>query len=339
MTATVAYVGSHGVRVPFSADNVNMVLPIRTSAGYLFPNPVGSGTIINPHFAGGISGLFHASSTSYNALQVGVQKAASHGLQLQASFTWSRSIDSGTASVHGDDYTNSISSLPFYDLGALRGPSDLNIGRTLVISPLWQLPSPKSLSGLAGWITNGWWMGGIFKVNDGVPFTALFGAGGDPLGTNSTDPFDFPNRLSGPGCASLVNPGNVNNYIKTNCFAIPTAPSQAFYTANCDPKFGTFPQCFNLRGNAGRNILIGPGLADLDFMIYKDSYIKRLSENFHIQFRAEAFNILNRANFSPPTAGNTSIFNADGSANPTAGLITTTTTTARELQFGLKVIW
>jgi hypothetical protein len=207
--------------------------------------------------------------------------------------------------------------LPWYDLKSVRGLSDFNISRTLIINGTWQVPSPKSLSGPAQWITNGWELGGIYKVSDGVPFTATFGTNSDPQGLNSSDPWDFPNRLTGPGCATLTNPGNPDNYIKTECFAIPTAPGPPgtdattcpFYNGSgsngigCDPKAFTdsagnpigvpFPQCFNLRGNSGRNTLIGPGTIDLDFSVYKNNYIKRISENFNIQFRAEFFNILN----------------------------------------------
>ena len=117
-----------------------------------------------------------------------------------------------------------------------------------------------------------------------MPFTATFGTDGDPQGLNSSDPWDFPNRLVGPGCNSSINPGNPNNYIKSQCFAVPTAPSAAFYTANCDPAVGTFPQCFNLRGNSGRNILIGPGTSNLDFPVFKNNSIKRVLENFNVQF-------------------------------------------------------
>jgi hypothetical protein len=173
-----------------------------------------------------------------------------------------------------------------------------------------------------------------------VPFSATFGTNGDPLGKDSSDPWDFPNRLTGSGCHSLVNPGQPRNYIRTQCFAIPTAPSATFYAANCNPALGTAPQCFNLLGNAGRNILIGPGLSNLDFFVYKNNYVKRISEGFDVQFRVEIFNILNRVNFAvPSTPGNTDIFNADGSPNSAAGLLTSTTTSARQIQFGLKVIW
>src|SRR6202021_1299408 len=142
--------------------------------------------------------------------------------------------------------------------------------------------------------------------------------GSDPAGTLASDNYAFPDRLTTPACAKLVNPGNPDNYIKTQCFTLPTAPSMAFWQANCDttshiygPNLTTepFPVCFNLRGNAGRNILIGPGLTNLDFSIFKNNPVKRISENFNVQFRAEFFNILNRANFAVPASPtNTDIF-------------------------------
>jgi hypothetical protein len=339
LTALVGYVGSRGVHLSFRPDDLNIVLPTRTPQGYLFPSPVASGTILNPNF-GDINGTFYEANSFFHALELGVQKAMSHGLQLQGSYTWGKSIDTGSAAAHGDQFSNSLSSLPWYDLKSLRGLSEFNISRTFVINGTWKVPSPKSLSGPAAWITNGWELGGIYKASDGVPFTATFGTDGDPQGLNSTDPWAFPNRLTGPGCNSLVNPGNPNNYIKTQCFAVPTAPTAAFYTANCDPTFGTAPQCFNLRGNAGRNIMIGPGTSNLDFSVFKNNYVKRISEDFNEQFRAEFFNILNHANFAVPVApDNTDIFDSSGAPTGVAGLLTSTTTDSREIQFALKIVW
>ncbi len=84
----------------------------------------------------------------------------------------------------------------------------------------------------------------------------------------------------------------------------------------CDPKEGTFPQCFNLRGNAGRNIMVGPGLTNLDFSLFRNNFIRRISENFNAQFRVEVFNILNRPNFASPSGSGdkptTDIFNSTG---------------------------
>jgi hypothetical protein len=338
LTTLIGFVGSRGVHQPVRVDDSDIVIPTKTPEGYLFPSPVGSGTRINPNW-GNIRSIFYAGGSSYNALIVGVQKAMSHGVQIQGSYTWGKSIDTSSATVAGDQFSNSISSLPWYDLKSVRGLSDFNIGRTLVINGIWQVPSPRSFSGPVAWITNGWELGLIFKVSDGVPFTATFGTDGDPQGLNSSDPWAFPNRLSGPGCATLTNPGNPNNYIKTQCFAVPTAPSPAFWTANCDPAFGdlTNLQCFNLRGNAGRNILTGPGLTNLDFSVFKNNHIK---EKFNVQFRVEFFNILNHANFAVPvTPDHTDIFDSTGSPTGVAGLLTSTTTTAREIQFALKLIW
>jgi len=349
LTAVLGYVGSRGVHEPFNRDDMNIVIPTLTSAGYLLPAPVTSGNLLNSTF-GAIRGILYEGTSSYNALEVGIQKKMSRGLQLQGSFTWGKSIDTSSSTVAGNQFGNSIGSWwPYFDVKASRGLSDFNIGRVLVLNAIWDVPGLKSASGPVGWVTNGWELGGIYTASDGVPFTATFGTDADPLGLNSSDPWDFPNRLTGPGCKSLINPGNPNNYIKTQCFALPTAPNMAFWQSNCDttsaiygPNLTTepFPVCFNLRGNAGRNILIGPGTSELDFSIFKNNPIKKISETFNVQFRSELFNILNRANFAVPiTPDHTDIFDSAGSPSGSAGLLTSTTTTAREIQFALKVIW
>jgi len=266
----------------------------------------------------------------------------SHGFQVQGTFTWGKSIDTSSATVAGDAFGNSISSLDWFDMRLTRGLSDFNVGRTIVINGTWDIPAPKSFSGPARWIADGWELGTILTVSDGVPFTATWGTGDDPAFTMSNDDWAFPNRLGGAGCKTLTNPGNPNNYIKTQCFAVPTAPSAAFWAANnCQGGDGiTDLTCPNLRGNAGRNILIGPGITNLDFSIFKNNRIRRISENFNVQFRAEIFNILNHANFAPPvTPDNSDIFRSDGTATGVAGLLTRTTIPERQIQFAIKFIF
>jgi hypothetical protein len=341
VSAMVAYVGSRGVHQGFRVDDLDMVLPSRIPQGFLFPvqDPNNPLPTLNPNF-GQIYGLAYGGSSFYDSLLAGVTKRMSHGLQFQGSFTWGKSIDNGSGSIAGDTFSNGLSSLPWYDLNSNRGLSDFDIRRTVILSATWQVPEPKSFSGPAAWVTSGWELGAIFKANDGVPFTATWGTDGDPQGLGSSDPWAFPNRLTGPGCQSLVNPGNPNNYIKTECFTVPTAPNAAFYNANCDTTVGTGLQCFNLRGNAGRNILTGPGLTNLDFSIFKNNRVKRVSENFNVQFRAEFFNVLNHANFSVPvTPDNTDIFDSTGSPTGVAGQLRSTATTAREIQFAMKLFW
>jgi hypothetical protein len=364
LAGMIAYVGSRGIHQPFKVDEADLVIPTKTQYGYLWPQVDIAGNLtsgpnagnppatINPNF-GSIRGLFYEGHSYYDALETQLSKRMSHGFQMQGVFTWAKSIDTSSASVAGDTFGNSISSLHWFDMRLSRGPSDFNVGRTLVVSGTWELGTPKSRAAPAQWALGGWELGLIFTASDGVPFTPTFGTGSDPQFSLSSDDWAFPNRLGGSGCNSLTNTGNPVNYIKTNCFAVPTWPGDmTSWAANCDqfppnaqpssgPPFAApFPQCFNLRGNAGRNIMIGPGVTSLDFSLFKNNYIKSISERFNIQFRAEIFNILNHPNFAPPTQGvNTDIFDGTGTLNPTAGLLTKTTTTAREIQFAVKVIF
>jgi len=335
LAGMVAYVGSRGIHQPFKVDESDLVIPTKTPYGYLWPI---NGTVINPNY-GSIRALFYEGHSYYNALEAQLSKRMSHGFQVQGVFTWAKSMDTSSASVAGDTFGNSISSLDWFDMRLSRGLSDFNVDKTIVVNGTWELGTPKNMSAPAQWALGGWELGVIFTASGGVPFTPTWGTGSDPALTQSSDDWAYPNRLGGSGCSTLTNPGNPINYIKTQCFAIPTWPGDmASWSANCVGP--VYPQCFNLRGNAGRNILIGPGVTSLDFSMFKNNYIKSISERFNIQFRAEIFNILNHPNFAPPVQGvNTDIFDGTGTPNPTAGLLTRTTTTAREIQFAVKVIF
>ena len=377
VTATIGYVGSHGVHQAFRVDDANLVLPTLTSAGYLFPQVDADGNqcVANTQCAantgnppskinegtnvGDIRYMNWGGSSFYDALQLGVVKRLSHGFSVQGSFTWSKSIDTNSGVIAGDGFSNSVSSLPWYDLRRLtRTVSDFNIGRTLVISALWNLPTLKTASRPLGFVANGWEFGAIFKANDGVPFSTLFGTGSDPNGLLSGDDYAYPNRVA--GCNPIDknfrhSPSGQPLYINpnSNCFTVPTAPNMAFWTANCDPappslgaNISDTPSlsplaCFNLVGNSGRNSLIGPGLMNLDFSVYKNMKIRKISEDFNLQFRAEFFNIMNHANFNVPDLGDGHDDMIDGSGSPNggAGLLTTTTTDPREIQFALKFTW
>ncbi len=144
---------------------------------------------------------------------------------------------------------------------------------------------------------------------------------------------------------------------------MPAWPDPSTWGANCDPappslggpidSSNTTPwlsplACFNLRGNAGRNILTGPGITSLDFSVFKNNYVKRISENFNVQFRLEMFNLLNHPNFAPPGPGdgNTDTFDGTGAPlggtlqNPgTAGKLIRTTIPERQIQVALKIVF
>jgi hypothetical protein len=276
---------------------------------------------VNPS-VGQVNGLFWAGSSSYHALQTHLSGRVTKNLQLGASYTWAKGIDDASATVTGDNFLNSTPNLPWFDPRLRRGLSDFDIRHNLVINSIWQIPGPASRLAFVRWLAGGWQVGGIYQLSGGLPFTARIG--GDPLGLKSTNTYDFPNRLPGPGCNSLVNPGNPSHYIKTECFGTPSS--------------------ITLLGNLGRNVLIGPGLSNFDFSLFKNNPVRRISESFNVQLRAEFFNVLNHPNFSPPVSNNTLFGFNNGTQKftallATAGQISTTSTSSRQIQFGVKLVW
>ena len=335
-TGMIAYVGSRAVHNLMQTDDSSIVLPsAKTPEGYLWPLPPSNGTLlptINPNF-GRVPATFWNSDAVYHALELQLQKRMSHGVEAQASYTWGRSIDSASGSTDGDQFQNGISSLFFFDPRLRRGPSDFNQTHNLTLSYTWDIPSATRLPSVLGWAASGWEFGGIFQATSGTPFTVIISP--DPLGVNSTDPFDFPNVV--PGCNPVQ--GGLN-YLNVNCFALPAATPDI--AAGCAPfpgNGGGIPgTCANLLGNVRRNSLVGPSLVNFDLSLFKNNYVRRISEQFNVQFRVEIFNILNHANFNPPTANN-AIFDGTGIPVPFAGQLTSTATTSRQVQFALKVIW
>ena len=130
-------------------------------------------------------------------------------------------------------------------------------------------------------------------------------------------PTTTPDRLTGAGCSEAVNPGNPNRYIRTECFRLPSP--------------------VRLRGNSGRNILTGPGITNVDVSASKRLRLPAVPERFSAILRMDVFNTLNGANFSVP--GNVQLFNPDGSAIGSAGVITSTTTPSRQIQMSLRLDW
>jgi Carboxypeptidase regulatory-like domain len=364
---TLAYAGSRGIHNPFQLDDINTVFPALTSAGWLFPNPICSSPRATPPPCQGKSGptivpgnrinpntfqiqtTLWQSMSYYNSFQVQVEKRMSHGFEVQGSFTWSKTMDTSSGSFAGDNFAGDVTpTIPWWDLRIVRGLSDFDVERNLVINALWKVRTPGSFAGPAGWIARNWEIGGILTLSDGVPIWPLDGLEGDPMGQLNSEPLAIPDPVGGPGCRSLINPGNPNNYIKTQCLEVAQAPNLRFWNANCDPMppIGTFGaptpvaplRCDNLLGHLGRNSIIGPGLFNFDYSMVKDNHIPRISEAFNIEFRAEFFNILNRPNFAPPV-NNLVAFDHAGTPVPGFGQINTTQTPGREIQFALKVIW
>jgi hypothetical protein len=316
----VGFIGSKGVHQPFRTDEANTVQPIGFTNGFLtFPQP-GTAPVLNPN-VGQIAAIFYNNNTYYDGLQAGFTQKMNHGLQLQASYTFSKAIDLGSAVLAGDPFGNSIAGLFFFAPFTRRGVADFNVPNQFTFNYLYQIPQFNNLHRPVGLLANGWQASGIFFAQNGLPFTPTIA--GDSLGIRGTQPYNVPNRISTtPGCSTGVNSRRANGYINLNCFVFPTP------NAN-----GT-----TIYGNAGRNSLLGPRLSELDFSLMKNTPLSKTKENLDLQFRAEFYNILNHSNFSPPIANRT-VFTAAGAPVGTAGNITSTVTTNRQIQFGLKLLF
>ncbi len=358
-TLLVGYVGSHGVHGTTQTDDVNEVLPAHLNGWYYWPcDPFpggnsndcvgrGTGAKINQSW-GRLPSTFFRNSSLYNGLQVQINKRMSHGFQVSGGFTWQKSIDTASGAVISDSVVTAISTLNWFDPKLTRAVSDFNSARVFTLNYLWDIPTPKAWSGFTRSALGGWELGGIFSASSGEPFTPLLA--GDVLGQSNTDPFAYPNRL--PSCGNnLTNPGNVTNYIKLNCFQIPAVANIS--GVNYIPL-----------GNAGRNILEGPGLMDFDFSVVKNTKISKISETFNVQLRLDIFNLFNRANFNPPVTNEfimdptllgTGVLAQPGPAGPctsnslgNSGCVANagaldggdmTSTTSRQMQVSLKIIW
>jgi hypothetical protein len=330
-TAMVAYVGARGVHMWNQYQDVNMVLPtslISSDPNFNYANLVytgprqdlvwptrGTGTPINP-LTGRVNLALWNGNYYYNAFEAQINKTLSHGFQIEGSYTFAKNIDNGSGGTAPDQYRNSISTPLWFCTQCTHALADTNIKNALSVNYNWNIPTPAFFPVPARAILGNWQTGGILTMQSGTPFTVL--VSGDPLGQGSTDPYQYPDRLNGPGCKTAVNPGNVNEYIKLQCFTTPS-PS-------------------NRLGDSGRNSLIGPGLMAFDLSLFKNIPIARISESFRAQFRIEMFNALNHSNFTSPNANRT-ILNPDGTSVPFAGALTLTSTTNRQIQFGLKLLW
>lgn len=359
----IGYVGMRAVHQFVSPQDPNGVPgQFVSGAGYLWPIPntapvpasnicsngsaptaTGCPWPVNNPNVGDIRSAIWSGSAFYNGLQVHFKKAMSSGLEGQASYTYGHCIDDGSSGAVSDQFQNSLST--FYwmypDIKSdHRGNCDYDQRHVLSLSFIYMIPSPTG-NAFARNIAGGWEVGGILTAQTGTPFTILIA--GDSLGFLSSDPHNYPNRLSTPDCRNPTNPGNTANYLKLSCFTVPYAP--ASFASQCVPaatgSAGPLPNtvtCMNLLGDTGRNQIFGPGLLNLDFSLFKNIAVKKISEAFNVQLRFEFFNVMNHPSFQSPLDTN-AVFNTDGTPNPGAGQLDATTGTQREIQMGVKIAW
>jgi hypothetical protein len=332
-TFTMGYVGSHGyhelvgidanepVPVICPASPCPAVYPANFPAG-LAGTPVPTGTYYipagtpkaNPSLANTWT-WFSAGTSSYNALQLDLNHRFSNDLSFRANYTWSKALDDGD-SLNQTTAGNApgLVANP-YDIRADWGPATYDARNLASISAVYALPFGmgkrygSGMSGLANGFVGGWSVTSIVSLQSGFPFTPQLSYNPSNNGDTRNPVRPFVN----PDFTGSIITGNPNQYFNPAAFLAPPANS-GFY------------------GNLGRDTLTGPGLETWDFSAVKDTPIH---ERASLQFRAEFFNLTNHTNFNTP---NLIVFTPTG-VSGTAGAISSTATTARQIQFALKLLW
>ena len=241
-------------------------------------------------------------------------------MSFQSSYTFSNSEDTTQASTFFSDATNgTTSALPEFIPGYNKGPSDFDIRHNWVVNFIWALPGTTGHTGVSGALLNGWNLSGIWTMRSGNPLTVF-------VTTNRSRSQWNPSR--GPGIGQ-DRPDYAPGYGPEN--AVLGRPEQWF-----DPNAfvlqpaGTF-------GNTGRGDFVGPNLRTLDVALTKTAAWAAGGGTGRVEIRLEAFNLLNRANFGVPELR---AFAGTRDGEPvlaTLGRISSTVTSARQIQLGVRV--
>jgi len=311
---SVGYVGSRGVDLVSPMDFNPPVPTIDANGVYHFGTLQANGTVLsNPRVSPNRQLLSFGSLTPqfdsrYNSLQTSLNRRLSKNFQVQAAYTLSNSIDNGGyLSSYNSNVAGALEN-PF-QRSVDNSPSSFDVRHVLRVNGLAMLPFHGNV------FVEGWQLSGIVSATSGTPVTLL-------------DGFD----MAGSGTSPRPN-----------------------YVAGCNPYSGTYngqqvggpnlwynPSCYSLEapgtlGNLGRDTIRGPHFVDTDLALLKDTRIRRLSETFDVQFRAEFFNIFNHANYALPA--NTLFSNSAGGRLPTAGFISSIVGTPRQIQFAVKLVF
>jgi len=306
---TIGYIGSHSYHQILSED-MNEPVPAYLSNGTPYYAPGAANA--NPDLANSTSWVSQGVGL-YNALEVDVRRSYANGLQFRGNYTWSKNLDDGSAwntSVSGN--TPAYVEFPL-DPKLDWGPSATDVRNSASINGSYDLPFGPGhalfshATGAAKLLSAGWTLSAIAALQTGFPFSPQ-------LGYNPTGNGDTRNPVRpdwNPDFHGNLYPRTASEYFNPAAFLPPAT--------------GTY-------GNVSRDALAGPGLSQLDISTAKKT---RLAEGVTLAFRAEFFNILNHTNFLTP---NEVVYSsANSGISPTAGVVTATSTTSRQIQFGAKL--
>ncbi|HUD55932.1 MAG TPA: carboxypeptidase-like regulatory domain-containing protein [Terracidiphilus sp.] len=306
---TLGYVGSHSYHQILSED-MNEPVPTFEADGTAF-YPTGA-VNANPALANSTSWVSQGVG-SYHSLVVDVRRSFASGFQFRGNYTYSKNLDDGSAwntSVSGN--TPAFVEFPL-DPKLDWGPAATDVRQLGSINGSYELPfgANRRFLNHAGkpvnFIVGGWTASGIVTAQTGFPFSPQLGY--NPTGNGDTRNPVRPNW--NPNFTGTLYPRTPNQYFNPAAFLPPAT--------------GTY-------GNVSRDSLTGPGSTEVDFSATRSAH---LTERLGLQFRAEFFNILNHTNFLTP---NEVVYtSATSGISPTAGVITATSTTSRQIQFGAKL--
>jgi hypothetical protein len=254
----------------------------------------------------------NTASSIYSALQANITKRISNGLAVQAAYTWAHAIDNSS-----DPLVPTAGNQGFprdsLNLAAERGNSDFDVRQRLVINYSWDLPLGRGRAylaeGFASRILEGIEVAGVTTFSGGLPYDIF-----SPWDTAHTGQPQRPDFNPGATLQPVSNP-------RTQ-----TGPNLGFFFDSLvNPQFGR-------AGNLGRNHFYGPGTNNWDMVLQKSI---GLSERINLQFRAEAYNLFNRVQFTQPDnlIADTNSFGQSNSQVKRPDI----TTGARQIQFGMKL--
>jgi hypothetical protein len=307
ITATVGYAGSRAYNL-ISAIEANPVVPVIQADGSKF---FAAGAPRRNTAFGPIDYRTNGGHSEYNSLQLSAQKRFSHRYQLQAAYTLAKAMDNMQAQLNADVNNSTVYPQDPYNRDLDWARADFDVRHMFTSNFVWDLPGPDASALLGGWQLNG-----IITLRTGVPFTpALGGTNWSRSGNTSGE--DRPNLRPGIDPDSLIL-GGADHYFDTSAFLLPTQ--------------GTF-------GNAGRNILAGPKYAMTNMSLVKNTRLGFLGSGGQMQLRLEMFNLLNRPNFATPDRTVFAAASANEAPLATAGRITRTITSSRQVQLGAKLLF
>jgi hypothetical protein len=273
------------------------------------------------HSFGGMTYAQNQTNSIYNGMTVGLKKRFAAGFSIDAAYTLGKTIDSTDIGGGGNDACcSNIADIT--NLRRERGLAVFDVRQRLALSGLWELPRPKTQSALLNGLLGGWQMSNVTILQSGTPYSVY-----------CSTPF-LPVRddngviVGNSGCDYNAD-GNNFDYLNTPSFGNFKSGSRSDYIRGIF-NASDFPvPSLGGEGNLGRDTFIGPGYADTDFSIIKNTRIPWFigTEGANLQFRTEVFNLFNRVNLTQVTGDTGSPFFGRS----------TSTYSARNIQFGLRI--